>query len=129
MDKQKDQISVHVKRFGTLYIESTPKLRKLRADIGRLASLKNRLGKLRSLGQITSEEYTGRMQTTKERLKWLHSKFQQASNHAVELRLWEITRQLPMTYSGALVRSKPSPAWRVHHRSAQAGLPSLGKRR
>lgn len=129
MDERKDMIPVQVKRVGTVYIASTPKLKRLRADIGRLVSFKKRLGKQRSLGRMTNEEYTERTRTVKERLKWLQFKFQEASNRAVEQSLWEITRQSPKTYSEALVKSRPSAAWQGHHRSAQAGLPSLGKRR
>lgn len=129
MSKDKDLIPVQVKRVGTVYIKSTPRLRRLRAEIGRLVWQKKRVQKLRANGRLTETEYRQRKQATKERLKALYADFEQASSFAVEQQLREITRCSPKTYSGALFESGAPTGRRAQYRSIPAGLPSLGKKR
>jgi len=107
MSERKNLILVSVRRGGTVLIELTPRLRRLRSQIGRLR----------------------RMQTTKARLRELKLELKEEMNKAIEKRLREVTRYSPRTYSEALFKQGPNPGWKGRPIGPSAGLPSLGKRR
>ena len=129
MSENSDLIPIQVKRVGTIYIKSNPKLRRLRAQIGRLASQKKRAKKLRRNGQISNGEFKQRISSATDRLKRLYAEFERATRFAVEQELRQITRYSPKTYSGALLESRISGESQGQHHSISAGLPSLGKKR
>jgi hypothetical protein len=129
MSKNGDLIPVQVKRFGTIYVKSNPRLRRLRAQIGRFVSQKKHAHKLRTSGRISASEFRQRTDSAKERLKTLYSEFEHATRFAVEHQLREITRYSPQTYSGVLFKSGASGGRQEQYHSISAGLPSLGKKR
>jgi hypothetical protein len=129
MSEDSDLIPVQVKRFGTVYVKSNPRLIRLRAQIGRFVGQKKRAEKLGKKGQITEAERNQRIHSAKERLKSLYAELEQATTFAVEQKLREMTRCSPKTYSGALFKSGAPGGHQEQYHSISAGLPSLGKKR
>jgi hypothetical protein len=127
MNEGSDLIPVQIKRVGTVYIKSNPRLKRLRAQIGRFVGQKKRAEKLYAKERITEGDRNQQIDSAKERLRSLYAEFEEATRFAVEKQLRDMTRFSAKTYSKALFQSGSSGGQPGH--SVPGGLPSLGKKR
>jgi hypothetical protein len=117
-----DVMEVRIGKKGRMVVsvEVTPRLERLRAEIGRLFAMKKRLPKLVARGRISVRESDRRHHDIEIRLKSLQLEMKWEAEKAASKRIREIAKHSPKAQG---------QVWgQVFGPIVSGGLPGLGKR-